>query len=155
VAALYDDFDPSRAPEAPQGPTSLHERPRLDNAYVAPGEGLERQLAATWQRFLGLEKVGIHDNFFELGGTSLIGVQMVAEIGRTLGREVPTVSLFEAPTIAALARYLAPKEDAEPAFAQTRSRIHKKKSALAHRRRRRRRRGPAKVRAAIEEPTPG
>ena len=149
VAGLYRDFDPTRTPEAPQLPTSVHERPRLDTAYVAPGEGLERQLAAIWQRFLGLEKVGIHDNFFELGGTSLLGVQVVAEIGQALGREVPTVSLFEAPTVASLARYLAPKEDAEPAFAKTRSRIHKKKSALAHRRPRRRRGGP-KSRGAKE-----
>ena len=129
-------------PEAGRQPLSLritpaptrHARPQLDGAYVAPGEGTEKVIAEVWQQVLGVEQVGLHDNFFELGGTSLNGVQVISELKKRLQREIPAVSIFEAPTVAALARYLAPKADAGPAFEKTRSRVDKKKAALERRR---------------------
>ena len=106
---------------------------------------LERRIAAVWQRVLGIEQVGANDNFFELGGTSLAGIQLVTELKRELGIEIPTVTIFEAPTVAALARHLRPPEDAETATQRAESRADKKRQALAARRRERRpaRRGAA------------
>jgi len=79
----------------------------LGTGFAGAGNNLERQIAAVWQRLLGVEQVGMNDNFFDLGGNSLIGLQVVAEIGRETGIEVAPVTLFEAPTVAALARQLA------------------------------------------------
>ncbi|HEV7514700.1 MAG TPA: SDR family NAD(P)-dependent oxidoreductase, partial [Thermoanaerobaculia bacterium] len=104
-------------------------RPALDSAYLAPGSDQEQRIVAVWRRVLGIGEIGVHDNFFELGGTSLSGVQLIAELKKELGVDVPAVSIFEAPTVAALARLLAPKE-AGPAFDHAAERARKKQEAL-------------------------
>jgi len=72
----------------------------------APQTEIEQKLAAIWMRLLGLSQVGIHDNFFELGGHSLLATQLMSRIRDVLQVEVPLRSLFEAPTIAALANQI-------------------------------------------------
>jgi acyl carrier protein len=116
-------------------PVVAHARPEVSTAYTPPADDLERRVAVVWQRVLGLETVGIHDNFFELGGTSLSGVQLVAELKRELGAEIPTVSIFEAPTIAALVRYLLPQPKAASLAASSRQRADLKMRALEQARR--------------------
>ncbi|HLX57653.1 MAG TPA: condensation domain-containing protein, partial [Ktedonobacteraceae bacterium] len=82
-------------------------RPALGKAYVAPGTPLEQYLAATWQELLKLEAVGIHDNFFELGGDSIKAAISMNRVQERFGILVYVVALFDAPTIAQLAHYLA------------------------------------------------
>jgi hypothetical protein len=79
--------------------------------------------------------VGVHDNFFELGGTSLSGIQLVTELKKQLGVEVPTVSIFQAPTVSALVRYLRPPSQQKTEFDRTRIRAEKKKQVFAQARR--------------------
>jgi len=118
----------------------------LGTGYAGAGSGAERRIAEIWQRLLGVEQVGMHDNFFDLGGNSLLGLQVVAEIGRELGVEVAPVTLFESPTVAALARQLALPEAAESAEPGPRTAA----GEIEERRRRLRRRGEAGRQAAGE-----
>jgi acyl transferase domain-containing protein len=99
----------SRAQPAPAAGAAAPARRVLGTSFVAAGAGLERRIAAVWQRVLGLEQVGVHDNFFELGGNSLIGLQLVSELSRELDTQIAPVTLFEAPTVSALTRALRPE----------------------------------------------
>ena len=127
-------FGRDRVAERLETPAS-HARPEVATAYTPPTDDREGQVAAIWERVLGIERVGIHDNFFELGGTSLTGIQLVAELKKQLGVEVPTVSIFQAPTVSALVRYLWPREQSASEFERSRSRAEKKKQAFAQARR--------------------
>jgi amino acid adenylation domain-containing protein len=110
-------------------PAAVHARPAVKTAFIAPGDALEQRIAAVWQRVLGIEEIGIHDNFFELGGSSLSGLQLVAELKKELGIEVPSVAIFEAPTVSALARRLSPRQ-AAAGFEHSRDRARKKQAVL-------------------------
>ncbi|SEN84318.1 natural product biosynthesis luciferase-like monooxygenase domain-containing protein [Gemmobacter aquatilis] len=88
-------------------------------AHVAPEAGLEAQIAAIWQKVLGVPKVGAKDNFFALGGHSLLAVQAHRELRDGLGlTKLSITDIFRFPTLSALAAHLegAPKP-ATPAAA--------------------------------------
>ncbi len=82
------------------------------DAYVAPRNDAERQLAALWQDLLGVERIGIHDDFFELGGSSLMAVRLGTRLRAQLETELSPHFLLEAPTVALLAAQLADSQDA-------------------------------------------
>ena len=81
-----------------------HARPELGAAYRAPEGAIEIALAATWADLLGLDRVGADDNFFELGGSSLLAVHMMGRVRKDFPADVSVATLFEAPTVRALAR---------------------------------------------------
>jgi amino acid adenylation domain-containing protein len=81
--------------------TQLDQRPR---------DQLERTIAQVWQKALGMEHIGREDNFFELGGDSLVAVQIVTQLKKTLGENLPLATFLQAPTIQELAALLDQKE---------------------------------------------
>ncbi len=82
-------------------------RPDMNGAYRAPQTQLERTLVRIWQALLRVDHIGVNDNFFDLGGHSLLAARLIAEIEKQTGQNIPVAALFEAPTIARLARKLA------------------------------------------------
>ena len=81
---------------------------RLDSVaeYVAPRDPLEETLVRVWDDVLELEPIGVHDDFFDLGGHSLLAVQLVARLTAALNRPVSVKTVFQAPTVAAMADVL-------------------------------------------------
>ena len=97
------------------------ERPDLDSDYVAPRTDLERSLAGFFLELLGVQEVGVEDSFFDLGGHSLVAVRLFAMIRKAYGLDLPLATLFQAPTISALAALIetriGPQGDPAPGAA--------------------------------------
>lgn len=79
----------------------------LRHAYEPPQGHLEQLLAELWESLLGVWQVGRSDHFFELGGNSLLAIQLASRVRDALDVDVPIRTLFEAPTLSALAEQLA------------------------------------------------
>src|SRR6266850_1023549 len=79
-------------------------RPELSDSYVGPRTETEALVCALWAQILKLERVGIYDNFFELGGHSLLATQLMSQVRKAFGVEIPLRLLFEQPTVAGLTR---------------------------------------------------
>ncbi len=71
-----------------------------------PSSLVEGVLARIWAEMLQREAVDREENFFALGGNSLLAMQLVGRLREVFQMELPLQSLFQAPTISQLARYL-------------------------------------------------
>jgi acyl transferase domain-containing protein/acyl carrier protein len=111
--------------------TARFPRPELSQPYAPPLTDTERALAEVWSSVLGVEPVGTRDNFFDLSGNSLLALQMLALVKERFGVAIPTVALFELPTVQALASTLdergattaAPEQIAAPVVTAPRSEV--------------------------------
>ena len=77
-----------------------------DAGSTEPGTETEQRVAEMVGELLNLEAIALEDNFFLLGGHSLLGAQLIARLRQAFGVDITLRSLFEAPTIAALAAEL-------------------------------------------------
>ncbi|MGC2060794.1 MAG: alpha/beta fold hydrolase [Candidatus Sulfotelmatobacter sp.] len=83
------------------------ESSRSDRSAVsATASTMVEALIPIWQRVLQRPSIGIEENFFDIGGNVTSADSLFAEIDRVCGRKVPTATIFQAPTIAALASML-------------------------------------------------
>jgi amino acid adenylation domain-containing protein len=78
-------------------------RAGVQSDFVAPRTPVEEKLAGLWAGLLKVKTIGVHDNFFELGGHSLLATQVVSRMRKEFQVEITLVSLFESPTVAAMA----------------------------------------------------
>jgi thioesterase domain-containing protein/non-ribosomal peptide synthetase component F len=90
-----------RAPlPRPSEPTFKEAEPRR------AADPTERKLQKIWESLLGTSPIGLNQNYFELGGTSILAVRLFAQITKEFQRKLPLSILFEAQTIAQLAKVL-------------------------------------------------
>ncbi len=77
-------------------------------AYVAPRNSLEKDLAGIWAGVLAIPvgQVSIDANFFEIGGHSLKATILSANIQKNLGLAITLEHIFEFPTIREMAEFL-------------------------------------------------
>ncbi len=92
-------------------PVPEQTRPELEQTFVAPRNPTEEMLVGIWVKILGIQQIGINDNFFELGGHSLLATQVISQVRKAFGLEIPLRNLFASPTIAELAKHI---EKAKP-----------------------------------------
>ncbi len=70
---------------------------------LAPRNDDERRVAAAMEAVLHLPDLDVRDNFFALGGHSLLAAQLTARLNREFGVALSLRTLFDAPTVEALA----------------------------------------------------
>ena len=87
-------------------PQPTTDRAALASSYTAPQSDAEKTLAKIWQDVLKTDRVGATDNFFELGGHSLLGLALFTRIQKELDVALPLATLFQAPTLGALAKII-------------------------------------------------
>src|SRR5262249_25147650 len=74
--------------------------------FAPPRDGIEAALADLWRDLLRRPAVRASDDFFDLGGHSLLAAQLAARVRDLFGVELPLRTLFEAPTLEALANHI-------------------------------------------------
>jgi acyl transferase domain-containing protein/acyl carrier protein len=83
---------------------SDYARSRQGETFVAPSNEAETKIAEAASSILQIEAISVHDSFFDLGGTSLMAVQFISRLRESFQLHLPLRTLFENPTVAALAQ---------------------------------------------------
>ena len=90
-------------------------------------------LIPIWQRVLQLSSVRVNEDFFDLGGDPSLALQLCTEIAQVCDREIPPATIYQAPTIAALAALLEqPVRPRFPALVLLKAGAKKPPVFLAH-----------------------
>jgi amino acid adenylation domain-containing protein len=99
-------------PLTPNGKLDWNALPEPESASPSaapedePRTPTEQILAGIWADVLGREQVGGGDDFFALGGHSLAATQVISRIRKAFSVDLRVQTLFDAPTVAGLAREL-------------------------------------------------
>jgi amino acid adenylation domain-containing protein len=91
-------------------------QPDRSGSVVAPRSELERWLVGLWEELLGVHRIGVTDNFFDLGGHSLLAARLCSRLSARTGQRVHLATLFQTPTIAALAERLAMRSTSDERY---------------------------------------
>jgi len=77
----------------------------------------ERRLAGIWQRLLEVDTIAATDDFFDLGGDSLMQTQLANAVKQEFGIDLDFNTVYDHPTLGALAAFLATQAPAPAAAA--------------------------------------
>jgi len=84
-------------------PERSAEQPSRTRPETTDANPIEQVILRIWTEVLGRDDIGLRDNFFELGGHSLLAMRVATRLQDRLQVDVTVRTVFEAPTIAALA----------------------------------------------------
>jgi len=98
--------------------------------YIAPRNQMEEMITQIWEKILIQENIGIHDNLFDIGGNSLSAVKIAGRLKEAVGKNVPVVMVFQHPTVAALAQYLAGEGESDTKEKETQAGMRMEDSLL-------------------------
>ncbi|MFE2755453.1 condensation domain-containing protein, partial [Actinosynnema sp. NPDC059335] len=96
----------SRPTDPPTDPPSELPSAAGPARFVPPTTPGEREVARAWAEVLGVDGVGCADDFFALGGDSVLAIRVAARLRPVFGRAVAPRTLFDHPTVGALAAAL-------------------------------------------------
>lgn len=98
-------------PLTPVGKTDVKRLPVPElksSEYTAPKNEVEKTLCDIFAKILNVKQIGVNDNFFEMGGTSLIAVQLIAEVAKA-GYTMVYKNIFDNATPKLLAKMFKPE----------------------------------------------
>jgi aspartate racemase len=103
-----DAFPLTPSGKVDRGALRLHDTPVPATRLAGvPSIGVEeRRLLQIWEEVLGIHPIRVTDNFFALGGDSLGAARLLAEVAKVSGKDLPPVTLLQAPTVAQMAAFL-------------------------------------------------
>ncbi|KAA0970583.1 LLM class flavin-dependent oxidoreductase [Aureimonas fodinaquatilis] len=108
--------------------------PASTQSYVAPDNSTQQAVVETFQRILGVERVGLSDSFFALGGHSLLAVQAHRELKASVAPALTITDLFRFPTAGALAAHIDGDSKADERLNRVADRAAMRRNALNERR---------------------
>jgi thioesterase domain-containing protein len=88
-------------------PTRIQPSCGMQQECATQKDAIQSRLVEIWEAVLDRRPIGLNDDFFELGGDSLRAARSFALIKRSFGRTLPLGTLFQAPTIATLAKIIS------------------------------------------------
>jgi thioesterase domain-containing protein/acyl carrier protein len=80
------------------------EEQQMDGNITGPRDPIELQLQLVFERVLRRAPIGVDVSFFELGGDSLQALELLVEVEKTTGKQLPLGTLYQSSTIESLAR---------------------------------------------------
>ncbi len=92
-------------PGALPAPTSATDSARGE--IIAPRNDIESGVSQLWAELLGRNSFSVRDDFFAVGGHSLLAIQMLSQLRKKFGVDVPVRRLFDTPTIEGVAEFIA------------------------------------------------
>lgn len=81
----------------------------ISAGYTSETSPLESSIAEIWKNTLRTDTISLRTNFFDHGGTSLQLPQVLSELEKQLGVNLPLVDLFKYTTVKKLAAYIQSK----------------------------------------------
>ena len=109
---LVDPVLGTRAQHSP--PITVVETQPAPSLPAMNTTSIEDQISTLWKKALELEKVDRQAHFLELGGSSLLAVQLVADLRDAFGLDIGLAEVFATPTVQGLAQLVTDKLAAAP-----------------------------------------
>jgi amino acid adenylation domain-containing protein len=88
-------------------PAPDHERPDIEEHFIAPRTPAEEVVSSIWKDVLGINEIGVRDNFFRLGGHSMLAARSNFRLREAFRVDLPLRSLFISPTIEGVVNSIA------------------------------------------------